>query len=346
MVWVFWDMRKGVYYLAHPRVRREEVRKWEKGFERRTGIELINPFHDHDGADKERNDLGKAKYDLIENPWDIVNGDLGAIADPRCDGVVALIDSSDSWGTPMEMRAAHAEYGKRVYSVVTNGDHNHPWLRAHSDNVFRTRDALESYLVDLWADADVLGRVFSRNPRTVRFKHEAYALFLGGFFGNKPRTWKDYRTLMGDNFKGNVSIRSRAGMGRSRVQYGVSMENVSEVVDRLSGQGICVDDLTFNESMPDDHLVIQGEVTMAPGGLWMHYSTAKDRMNAALAEDPKHAKGFDAQRLLKDGMQGRDYMHLVDLMEEYPNDVIEFSSYSVPVGEEKTNSVIWEVRGF
>ncbi|MBT6819933.1 hypothetical protein HOA55_01110 [archaeon] len=339
-------MRKGVYYLAHPRVQREEVRKWEKGFERRTGIELVNPFYDHEGADKERNDLGKEKYDLIENPWDIVRGDLSAIADPKCDGVIALIDSKDSWGTPMEMRAAHAEYGKSVYSVVTNGDHNHPWLRAHSDKVFRTRDALENYLVDLWRDADVLTRVFSRNPKTVRFKQEAYALFLGGFFGNKPQTWENYSRLMEDDFRGKVSIRSRAGMGRSRVQYGVPTENVSEIVDGLMKGGICRDDLTFNESMPDEHLTIQGEVTRAPAGLWLHYSTAKDRMNTALAEAPKHANGFTAQQLLKDGMIGRDYMHLMDLMSEYPNDVVEFSSYSVPVGEEKTNSVIWEVRGF
>ena len=47
------------FYLAHPFEARKNVRKWELGFEKRTGINLFNPFYDGD----EREDVEKADQD-------------------------------------------------------------------------------------------------------------------------------------------------------------------------------------------------------------------------------------------------------------------------------------------
>ena len=123
-------------YMAHPAGSAKEMNKWAKGFKHRTGIHLINPF------DNEKPVNEDWYYNKI-NPNEIVERDLKLIR--SSDGMIALINGDVSYGTIQEMVYAK-QFKKPVYSAITNGQHNHPFLVYHSDEVFRCLGELEKFM--------------------------------------------------------------------------------------------------------------------------------------------------------------------------------------------------------
>ncbi|MBN2458682.1 hypothetical protein JXB28_00200 [Candidatus Woesearchaeota archaeon] len=134
---------EGDYYLAHPFLSREKIREWELGFEQRAGIKLVNPFYDIIRDDVALIDSGKEKRGERE-PAIIVERDLYAISKVR-KGVIAVIDGSSSQGTIMEIVYAKKLFQKEVLSIITNGDHDRPWLRYHSDRIFTSFEGFERW---------------------------------------------------------------------------------------------------------------------------------------------------------------------------------------------------------
>ena len=94
-------------YLAHQLGNRKDVREWEIRFEKRTGINLINPFYDCPNRKdiKLLDTLNKAQimeYLVTRDEKDcqtIVERDLALIR--KSDGVVAFV--TGSIGTSMEV---------------------------------------------------------------------------------------------------------------------------------------------------------------------------------------------------------------------------------------------------
>ena len=136
------------FYLCHPRESRFKVRAWQPGFEKKTGIILFNPFFDKDNEEAEKNNLGKEKYKELTDHKKLVEQDIQSIADPEIEGVIAYIDTANSWGSPMEIVYAKKVLGKKVYSIITNGDHHHPWLKYHSNQIFTSSEELEKFLIE------------------------------------------------------------------------------------------------------------------------------------------------------------------------------------------------------
>lgn len=132
-------------YLAHPFPAREWVRRWELHTEKKIGIELINPFYDATRNDVRKIDSGRAeRYDV--DPVSIVEGDVELIC--GSDGVFAIVSGDLSYGTIMEMVYAR-NCKKPVYSLITNGEEMHPWLRYHSKKIFTKLDDAELFLGQL-----------------------------------------------------------------------------------------------------------------------------------------------------------------------------------------------------
>ncbi len=70
-------------------------------------------------------------------------------------------------------------------------------------------------------------------------------------------------------------------------------------------------------------------------------------MNIALAEDSHHAYGVQVLDLLKPRMTESSYSDIEALFDLYPESGIEFSTYSIGVGNiPGRNTVIWEVRNY
>jgi len=142
-------MGKEEYYLAHPFDSRKEVREWELGFEKRTGINLLNPFYDAPcRTDVEKIDAGRQeRYEKVDEN-ELVQRDVSHIKKRGVKGIIALINGDLSYGTIQEMVYAKIICKKKVYSVITNGHENHPWLKYHSTKVFLNKEQLEEFLME------------------------------------------------------------------------------------------------------------------------------------------------------------------------------------------------------
>lgn len=180
----------------------------------------------------------------------------------------------------------------------------------------------------------------------VRDKEECYRLYSAGLFANKARSWNSYEEVMQNGFNGNISIRGK-GIPRIDARYNIPLSRLRQEIDGLVAKGYPESVFRFNESMPDEVLIVQGEVMVSLGGLVLTYSTLKLPMNDALRERTLHAKGLTAKMILIGAMDGFSFQNLEELFEVYPDSVIEFSAYGIDVGViPHRNTVFWEVRNY
>lgn len=224
--------------------------------------------------------------------------------------------------------------------------------------------------------SEVLSRKehWTNGIRQIKIKEECYAFYEEGFFGNKPLTWNSYEKILESGWKGNVCMRSKRGHGVDRRQttYNIPIEKVPDEIKKWEAKGFPRESITFNQSMPDDHLLIQGEYTdwtwsgfidipldskvnIKPQDkhLWylrqpaLLYTTIKKPMNLALAEQTLRAWGLNATFLLKMNMSESSYADLQELINMFPKSTIEFSAYDISVGNiPGRNTIIWEVRDY
>lgn len=195
--------------------------------------------------------------------------------------------------------------------------------------------------------------VLSRTPKKVLTKDEYYALSDEGFFGNKALTWKSYGEILKSGWKDGICLRSKKGIDRRIQQDYVNrrVEEIPKCIEEWVKQfDVPEEMIVFNQSMPDSELLVQGEL-LREGELYcFHYSTVKEPMNAALRKRPRDLIGFgEVEEILRQNLVEESYNDLRKLLEEYPESVVEFSAYSIPVGTlAKTgrNTVFWEVRNY
>ncbi len=134
-------------YLAHPLDKRKEIREWELGVEKRSGVSLLNPFYDVPRPDILAIDRGEAVPGIKDKSQalEIRDNDLRLI--DRTDGVVAILNMGYTFGAPMEVFYAYHERKMPVYTLVLEKNLFHPWV-AECDNS-TSFEELESKLMAL-----------------------------------------------------------------------------------------------------------------------------------------------------------------------------------------------------
>jgi len=183
-------------------------------------------------------------------------------------------------------------------------------------------------------------------------KAECYAFYEKGFFGNRPLTWNSYEEILASGWKGGVCMRSKKSIERKHVIYNIPLEKVPDEIKKWEDMGFPAKTITFNQSMPDEHLLIQGEFmdwTIYNGQSSILYTKVKKPMNLALAEQTLHAEGLAARLLLKTNLSPSSYEDLQAIIDEgkFERSVIEFSAYDICVGNiPGRNTIIWEVRDY
>ncbi|MBI4116432.1 hypothetical protein HY449_01670 [Candidatus Pacearchaeota archaeon] len=195
----------------------------------------------------------------------------------------------------------------------------------------------------------LINAVMSRNPKKILNKTECYALYESGFFGNKARTWNSYEEILKSEWKGGVCMRSKKGVSRKEVRYNIKIEDVPLHIEHFQKIGIPEDMISFNQSMPDRNLILQGEVMNYQGGIYLFGTILKKPMNIALAEKSFILENDAAGPLLESRLSAESCRDLQNLLEVFPESVVEFSAYSIPVGnlaETGRNTVFWEVRNY
>ena len=208
-------------------------------------------------------------------------------------------------------------------------------------------------------DRDIIRRVRQRPQRDISDKSWNYAFYRQGGFGNKPRIWDNPEQIYQSGWEGGVCIRDTRGTQRGErgallPKFNIPLEELPEILKKLQSKGIPLDAMTFNQSMPNNHLSIQGEVTRGTNGiLYLTYSHLRKPMRTALSEKTLLAEGLRANLLLKEFLWPPSLEEIKQCLDYFstgsqtPSPTVEFSSFRVPVGDTPgRNTVIWEVRNY
>lgn len=176
-------------------------------------------------------------------------------------------------------------------------------------------------------------------------KTMALGMLRAGLFGNTLRTWATVADMRADGYAGPVTMRYAVG-NTPLCAYRVTQEEIPERIEKWASNGADAGRIQFNESAPDDRLVVQGEVQRIPGGLVLTYSRKRLPMRDAL-RTAERAKGLEALMILQRDLWPSDLSDVDALLDIYEDSVVEFSAYEVPVGcIPNRNTVIWEVRNY
>ena len=71
------------------------------------------------------------------------------------------------------------------------------------------------------------------------------------------------------------------------------------------------------------------------------------RMRDAIAQGKLTHRGLAATRfIIRNYMDEGSQAELERLLREYPGAAVEFTCYEIPVGEQKLNTIFWEVRHY
>jgi len=192
-------------------------------------------------------------------------------------------------------------------------------------------------------------------------KEKFYNLYEKGIFGNKLRSWK---TL--DEFKNkfeihkmnqsvlpkSVSLRSMQQNTGLYTKYNVKVNNIEKNIEELISLGSKREWIRINESAPDEFLLIQGEFghfeyngNKKPE-YELTYNTRKGKMRDCMIY-AKTVKGIQARQIMEQYLNIWSFTDIMELIDLYPNHVIEFSTYKYNLGTcPNRNTIIWEVRQY
>ncbi len=178
-------------------------------------------------------------------------------------------------------------------------------------------------------------------------KADMYKLYQDGRFGNKLRTWTTERDYENSGYTAPVVLRYKGSTGGKWCAYGVAPKDVKTTISKWEAEGASRSLIVFNESAPDDKLILQGEVMRSTEHLSLRYSKMKAPMRVALSEAPLHAGGMKAVSVLKSTMDPESWEDLNTLLDEYDGAVVEFSVWDTTLGSlPRRNTVFWEVRHY
>jgi hypothetical protein len=177
-----------------------------------------------------------------------------------------------------------------------------------------------------------------------------YRLYLAGKFGNKLRTWANPAEFTSHTSSGEVglfSLRYRGHNPGKWAAFGLTRDDAIARADQWAAEGAGRHLITFNESAPDDQLILQGELMRSGRYFDLLYSTTPGLRMNEIRKEPKYADGMRAVEMIRSAMCPNSYDDLLDLFDEYEDSVIEFSAYNCYLGDRyRRNTVIWECRNY
>jgi hypothetical protein len=180
-------------------------------------------------------------------------------------------------------------------------------------------------------------------------KQDFYRRFMAGEFGNRGPQWDTLEQWAEADYQGRIAIRTRVQGGRC--DYYILPEDVRQTVDDFLAAGYEPAQLHFSAMCPDHRTKFQGYLCeYASGdvaGMELIGSTVKNKpMREVIAYHSRKYSGLAALEVLRWACDPGSYDHIRYLLDAYPLHVVEFSSFEIPWGVERNNTVIWEVRSY
>lgn len=184
-------------------------------------------------------------------------------------------------------------------------------------------------------------------PHSIKNKTHFYELARKGFLGNQFRVWYTIEDFKNSGYTGNLGLRymgtsSFAPWLGNKIPGDCAVESLLLLCEQ---EGYNPKDFAFCEAAPESHLILQGEVQQAVWGMEIRYTTIKDSMRTAFEKESLRAYGANAFCILRSYLSPASFDDIQVIFDWFPEHVIEFATFSIPVGWAKgRNTVIWEVR--
>lgn len=163
-----------------------------------------------------------------------------------------------------------------------------------------------------------------------------------GLFGNAPRQWQTMDDVVTAVDDAPIVVRPRTPGGRCWYEISVMEWFLTFCHDTWFDPA----DYYFNEPIDPKTVTLNAEITHLNGEVVLHYSQLPNHMRPALLYFGAHAYGLEALLIMRHLAcdKGRDTIE--ELLELYPNHVIEFTCMTKPYGTLGWKTVIWEMRNY
>jgi hypothetical protein len=181
-------------------------------------------------------------------------------------------------------------------------------------------------------------------------KRAFYRLWHAGAFGNKIRAWSRPEEVPQD-FTGRIMLRAMNSPGGSALNRELPAREAVRVwkEDRAAGR---LPEWQGNETAPDDRAMLQGEILRDHEGLQVFATPRKAedvgkllRMRDVMPFARQYT-GLAAVLLLRRYLDPASLETVEELLNEWPDHVIEFTAFDGPLGTHNRNTIIWEVRAY
>jgi hypothetical protein len=179
-------------------------------------------------------------------------------------------------------------------------------------------------------------------------KKQYYEMASTCKFGNKLMTWDGRGEWEKSGYSGPIRFRSKVPGSRiftSGKPY-EGPEILAAYKQLLETGAAAADEVVFCEPAPEEYLTIQGEIFLGDCGFELGHSTEPNITCREAMTRASHSRGLRALSILRSNLDPQDFEDLIDLTLDYPDHVVEFSSYSKKVGVLDRRLVVWEVRLF
>ncbi len=184
----------------------------------------------------------------------------------------------------------------------------------------------------------------------INTKKKNYTLLKKGILGNTMETFSSLKDVENSGLRwvgARYSDRSISGKSFFII---TTPDKIRSKVNNFINQGADLNKFIFGETDVEvkDKLLIQGEVGEIYGNFELAYSLIPGITNReASNRGYKRVVGLQARLILKHYMWAADYEWLFKLLDDYSDHIIEFSTFSIPVGKiPNRNTIIWEVRKY
>jgi len=171
-------------------------------------------------------------------------------------------------------------------------------------------------------------------------------------FGNRLRQWTypKYCVLLEEvpeEVPYRVSVRGGSAASTRIQAYALDPLKAKMHCESVLSRGYAEEDeIYLDETAPDSHVVLQAEVMNDENFYYMRYALHSGIRMRQAYEIMKHVYGSRAIRILREYLDEESWMNLITILQEFPESVVELSSYSFRLGVLNWNTLFWEVRNY
>jgi hypothetical protein len=181
----------------------------------------------------------------------------------------------------------------------------------------------------------------------IKDKRDMYDRLARGELGNHIPQWMSLAEWRASGYVDPVGIRtmnSGAMQGGGPFLPHVPHDSVVEVVKHVQKAGYSVN---ISPMFPDKQIVCCGEVCRTTEGVSLYWSPLRIPYRDALKMGGKQTYRVHALEILLHYLYPCSYDELMELLDEYPDHAVEFTTYDRCVGVmPHRNTIIWEVRAY